>query len=638
MKRYQSKAAAIARTDSLPSSRMLLLGSGVLLAAGLLASQVLAQDAPIIESHGYTNFGELKYPADFPHLDYVNPEAPKGGEIAIWSQGTFDSFNQYARQGVPAALNTIGSEALLTSTADDPYGAYCLLCTTLEYPEDLAWVTFNLRDDVTFADGTPMTAEDVLFSFNLFLEQGITEYRAVVEGFIDNVEIIGPYEIKFTFTDTASKRDRVTFAGGTPVFSKAWFEATGARLDKSSLEPFMSTGPYVLDSYDFNRQVIYARNENYWGEGLPMNLGRNNFDRIRVEYFADSSAAFEGFKSGAYTFRTESSSRDWATGYNFPALQKGYVVQETIPDGSVGTAQGFVFNLDDPTWQDPRVRQALAMMFNFEWSNETLFYGLYARPDSFWPNTDLAASGPPSDGEIAILQPLVDEGLLPESILTDDAVMAPVNRVEENTPARSVFRAAGALLDEAGWVTGSDGVRTKDGERLEVVILQFSPLFDRIVNPYIANLERLGVKGILDRVDSAQYVERRRSGDFDLANQSFQMSFEPSIGLEQWFASKTADDSSRNLMRLRNEAVDRILPTVIAASDLDEMTTAVHALDRVLRSIGFSIPQWYNADTWVAYYDMYRHPDVLPPLATGELDFWWYDAEAAERLRAAGAF
>ena len=186
-------------------------------------------------------------------------------------------------------------------------------------------------------------------------------------------------------------------------------------------------------------------------------------------------------------------------------------------------------------------------------------------------------------------------------------------------------------------MTGSDGMRTKDGEPLEVVILQFSPLFDRIVNPYIENLERLGVKGILDRVDSAQYVERRRSGDFDLANQSFQMSFEPSIGLEQWFASKTADDSSRNLMRLRNEAVDRILPTVIAASDLEEMATAVHALDRVLRSIGFSIPQWYNADTWVAYYDMYRHPDVLPPLATGELDFWWYDAEAAERLQAAGA-
>lgn len=606
--------------------------------AGLIATApaVLGQDTTT--THAYSNFGAVKYGPDMAHLDYVNPDAPKGGEISISAMGTFDSFNNYSRKGVAAALATIGSESIVSTALDDPYGIYCFLCETMEYPEDLKWVTFNLRDDVTFADGTPMTAEDVLFSFNLFLEQGITEYRRIVEGFLEDVEIEDEHTITFTFTDQSPIRERIGFAGGTPVFSKAWFEETGTRLDDSSEEPFMATGAYVLESKDFNRQIVYAKNPDYWGTDHPMNIGRNNFDRIRVEYFADSQAAFEAFKAGAFTYRIENSSLIWATGYDFPALNEGNVIKEEIPDGTVGTAQSFVFNLDRETWQDRRVRKAAEMMFNFEWSNQALFYGLYDRVDSFWPGTDLAATGTPSEAEIAILQPLVDEGLLDASILTDEAVLPPVNTTDQNRPPRRMYREAGQILEDAGWVVGDDGLRRNEaGETLGLEILSFDPNFDRILNPYIENLRLLGFDAELNRVDTAQYVESRRAGDFDLVSHSFQMGFEPGIGLEQWFASKTADDSSRNLMRLRNDAVDAILPTVVDAETLDELRTSVHALDRVLRSIGFTVPQWFKPVHTVAYWDMYGRPDEIPPLGLGYLDFWWYDAEKHDALIETGA-
>ncbi|EAR50831.1 ABC peptide transporter, substrate binding protein [Oceanicola granulosus HTCC2516] len=633
----QPEAVASPRNPARPAGR-----SGLVLAAGLALWSVegRAQEAEgdVIVTHAYSNFGEVKYGPDMEHLDYVNPDAPKGGEIAIWSQGTFDSFNLYAFQGVAAALATIGSEAILAGTADDPYGAYCFLCTTMEYPEDLSWVQFNLRDDVTFQDGTPMMAEDVEFSMNLFLEQGISEWRLVRSTWLESMEVIDDHTIRFNFTDAAPMRDRVTFAGGTPIFSEAWFEETGQRLDEPSEVPLLSTGQYVLDEFDYNRNVIYRSNPDYWGFEHPLNIGRGNFETIRVEYFADASAAFEGFKAGEYTFRAENTSLLWATGYDFPALDKGWVVKETLPDGTVGTRQAFVFNLDREKWQDQRVRQAVELMFNFEWSNRTLFYGLYQRPDSFWPNTDLAATGTPTEGELAILEPLVEEGLLDESILTAEAVIPPVHDAEQNAPSRSQLREANALLQEAGWEIGDSGFYEKDGEVLEAVILQFSPQFDRIVNPFIENLNALGIRGELERVDASTYQERRLSGDFDLANAGFGMTLEPGTELEQWFASSTADESSRNLQRLRNEAVDRLLPIVTASETVDELQNSVRALDRVLRSLHFDVPQWYNAEHWVAYYDMFRHPEELPPYARGELDFWWYDAEAAEELRAAGAF
>lgn len=634
--RRQSRTVAKAKSDRSRQMRIWLGSTAILLGGALWAGQAFADGhEETIVSHGYTNFGELKYGSD-PVLDYVNPDAPKGGEFSQWSQGSFDSFNLYARDGTVGALTTMPYETVLTATADDPYGSYCYLCETLEYPESRDWVIFTLRDGITFSDGSPMTAEDVAFTFNLFQEQGITEYRNVVNQYIAGVEVLDEKRIKYVFTEDSPRRDVVGFAGGTPVFSKAWFEETGTRLDESSDAPFLGSGPYLLDEVDINRQIVYRKDPNWWGADLNINKGRNNFETIRVEYFADSSAAFEGFKSGTYTFRNENSSLQWATGYDFPAVDNGWVTVTELEDGAIGSGQGFVFNLDDPTWQDKRVRQAINMMVNFEWMNETLFYGLYDRPVSFWDNSGLVATGTPSEGELAILQPLVDDGLLDASILTDEATQPFTSTTAERPLDRRMLRAASALLDEAGWVV-EDGLRKKDGETLEAVFLQFSPQFDRIVNPIIENLKRLGVDARLDRVDTSQYIERRRSGDFDIVNHSLGQGYEPGTGLRQWFGSETADDSSRNLMRLRSEAVDALLPVVIEAETLEDLTVSTQALDRVLRAEAFWIPQWQKNVHTVAYYDMYRYKEI-PPLTLSPIDNWWIDAETAAELEAAGAF
>ena len=291
--------------------------------------------------------------------------------------------------------------------------------------------------------------------------------------FLKSVDILGPYKIKFSFTEDAPRRDVVNWVGGTSAWSRAWWDETGTRLDESSDAPFLGTGPYLLDSVDIGRQIVYRKDPNWWGADHPASIGRNNFETIRVEYFADSSAAFEGFKSGAYTFRAENSSKQWATGYEFPAVEKDWVKVAELPNGSIGSAQAFVFNLDRPQWQDPRVREAVRLMFNFEWSNESLFFGLYARVNSFWQNSDLEAKGAPSQGELTILQPLVDEGLLPASMLTNDVVMAPPSATSQRSLDRSNLRRASALLDEAGWVAGDEVESQPFDGRIEVAVTEF---------------------------------------------------------------------------------------------------------------------------------------------------------------------
>ncbi|NNL48422.1 MAG: ABC transporter substrate-binding protein, partial [Acidimicrobiia bacterium] len=366
------------------------------------------------------------------------------------------------------------------------------------------------------------------------------------------------------------------------------------------------------------------------------NVGRFNFDSIRIEYFSDSTAALEAFKAGEFLFKNENSSKDWATAYDFPKLNDGTIIKEEVPDGSIGSAQAWVFNLRREAWQDPDVREAARLMFNFEWSNQTLFYDLYERVNSFWENSDLEATGTPSEGELAILEPLVADGLLPEAILTDEVAMSPESGPQNFD--RKNLRRASRLLEGAGWEIGDDGKRRKDGQVLTLDILSFSPTFDRIINPFVENLNRVGIDAKLDRVDIAQYQERRRNGDWDLVNHTFSMTFEPGDSLKQWYASITAEDSSRNLMYLKDPAVDRLIDTVVEARTLEDLTTATHALDRVLRSYGFWVPQWFKDVHTVAYYDVYRHPDPLPPYSLGDTDLWWWDAGAAERLKAQGAF
>lgn len=634
--RSTAKAATQSQTAGLSKWGLMLAGSVLAIGAATLVRADGHEEITI--SHGYTNFGELKYPVDMVHLDYVNPDAPKGGEMSVAAQGTFDTFNNFTREGAAAAGTTILYESIMTATADDPYGSYCYLCSTIEYPESKDWVIFNLRTDVTFADGTPMTADDIAFTHNLFMTQGLPEYVNVVSQYLNGTEVLGPYRIKFFFAEDAPRRDVISFAGGTTVFSQAWFEETGARIDESTDVPFMGSGAYVLGSFDTNRQVIYERDPDWWGAEHPLNIGQANFDSIRYEYFTDSAAAFEAFKAGEYTFRQENSSLQWATGYEFESIENGWVQKEELTDGRIGRAQAFIFNLRDPKFQDPAVRAAIRLMFNFEWSNETLFYGLYNRVESFWQNSDLEAHGVPSAGEVALLQPLVDSGLLDASILTDSVTISPTSSASRPTD-RSNLRLASDLLDGAGWIAGDDGMRRKDGETLSLEFLSYAPSFDRIINPYVESLQRLGVDANLNRVDFAQYVDRLQAPvDFDIITHTMTQGFEPGTGMRQWFGSETAADSSRNLMGLQDEAVDRLLDIVINSDTLEGMTTATHALDRVLRAEGFWVPQWNNDKYFVAYYDMYEFPDPLPPFALGNMSFWWYNAERAEELEAAGAF
>lgn len=612
-------------------------GTFAALAGAVFAAAPLWAQDTVITAHGISTFGELQLPADFTHLPYVNPDAPKGGEISVWAFGGFDSMNPYSIKGRAAGLSSAPYEAILTGTADEIGASYCLLCTTLEYPEDRSWVIFNLRPEVTFSDGTPLTAEDVMFTYQTFLAKGLTDFRTVLATQVESVEVLGPHRIKFTFKADVPHRDLPASMGGLPVISKAHYEANALDLEESTMTPMLGSGPYVPGRIDVGKSVTWVRNPDYWGADLPLNQGRGNFDTIRIEYYSDYDAAFEGFKAGNYTFRNEASSIKWATGFDFPEVANGQIVKAELADGSKAPGQAFLFNLRREKFQDPRVREAIGLMFNYEWSNATLFYGIYARIDSIWENTWLEATGTPTPAEATILQPLVDEGLLPATILTDEAVMAPTSG--ERQLDRPNLRRASALLDEAGWTVGSDGRRRNAaGQVLSVEMLNDSPSFDRIMNPYIENLKALGIDARLTRVDNAQMEARTRppSYDFDMITGNARSDYISGSELKQFYGSETADVSAFNIMGLKSPAVDRLINVVMASQSLDDLTVATQALDRVLRAERFWVPQWYKDVHTIAYYNMYEHPETLPPYALGELDFWWYNAEKAEALRAAG--
>ncbi|MFT5343814.1 MAG: microcin C transport system substrate-binding protein, partial [Paracoccaceae bacterium] len=382
---------AALRTRSIdPASYMRWFGALGLSMLVLLAGAHLAraQDT-IIKSHGFAEFGELKYPKGFKHFDYVNPDAPRGGELAYAAQGTFDGFNPYTRKGRAGARSASQYESLLTPSYDESGSFYGLVAESLEYPENQDWVIFNLRPEARFSDGTQITADDVVFSHDLLLDQGLKSYAEAVRKRIPKAEALSPLRVKFSFAADISRRSLISQVGGTPIYSKAWFEADpeNRRLDEPRLEPGIGSAPYVLDNYDINRRIVYKRNPDYWGDAINVNIGRNNFETIRIEYFADSVAAMEAFKAGEYTFRQENSSKGWATSYDFPALTAGNVVQEELIDGNVPSAVGFVMNLTRPQFQDIRVRAAVQLAFNFEWTNESLQYGLFQQRHSFWQGT-----------------------------------------------------------------------------------------------------------------------------------------------------------------------------------------------------------------------------------------------------------
>lgn len=601
----------------------------------LAVATSLPASADVITAHGISTFGELKYGADFQHLDYVNPDAPKGGEISLWGFGSFDSMHPYSTKGRSGQYSSIFFESLLEGSSDEPDSVYGLVAESLEYPEDRSEVIFNMRPEARFSDGSPLTAADVVFSYEVLRDKGLPSFRAVIEKQIESAEALGPHRVKFTFKDGVPTRDLPQTVGGLPIFSKAYYETSGADFEESTLTPAIGSGPYVLESIDVGQQIIYKRNPDYWGKDLPINKGRHNFDTIRIEYFADYNSAFEGFKAGTYTFRSEASSKIWATAYDFPAIEKGWAVKDTPPDGTLASGQSFLFNLRRERFQDIRVRKAIGMMFNFEWSNKTLFYGIYARMQSYWENSYLKASGMPQAGELAFLTPLAD--ILPQGVLDSPAVTPPIS--SERQLDRKKLRAASALLDEAGWPVGDDGMRRNAaGDTLKLEFLNDSQSFDRVINPFVENLRKLGVDAVHTRVDNAQATERERNFHFDIVTGNFRTSLTSGAGLKQYFGSETADISIFNLAGYKSEAADRLIENVIAAEDRETLNDATRALDRVLRAEVFWVPQWFRNTHNIAYYDMYRYPDTLPPYALGVLDFWWFDQDAYARLKAEGAF
>ena len=633
-KHHTGGRVAVRRNDA-PQKALIATGALVL---ALMGWAVAARAETVITAHGISTFGDLKYPADFKHLDYVNPDAPKGGEISEWTQGGFDSMNPFSVKGRAGALSSAMLESVMVGTYDEIGASYCLLCETIEYPEDRSWVIFNLRADAKFSDGTPVTGDDLVFAYETFLNKGLSDFRTIFAQEVESVELLAPLKVKFTFKPGIPHRDLPAKVGGLNVFSKAHYLANKLDMEESFMTPYLGSGPYMVDKIDVGQTLVYRRNPDYWGKDLPIMKGTGNFDTIRIEYFADTNAAFEAFKSGTYTFRNENSSKSWATQYDFPAVASGAVKKDLIDSGAKANGQAFLFNLRRETFKDPKVREAMSLMFNFEWSNTTLFYGIYARINSIWENSWLAAEGPASPEEVAILQPLVDEGLLPASILTDTPVMGATSG--ERQLDRGNLRKASALLDEAGWAVGADGMRRNaKGEALKVEFLNDNPSFDRVINPFVENLRALGIDAKLTSVDDAQFTERTRppAYDFDIITGNARSDYLSGSELKQFYGSATADDSAFNIMGLKSPAVDKLIEVIMATKTKDELTIATKALDRVLRAERFWIPQWYKNQHTVAYFDMFEHPQNMPPYALGEMDIWWYNAEKAAALKASGA-
>ena len=631
---------AYAITRSAQDRRLPLLALITVSLVWLLANVARAEEqGEMVVSYGYSFYGDLTYPEDYAHFSYVNPDAPKGGEISFAALGTFDSMNPYSRKGRGGRLSTIMYESLLGDGPADTYGEYYgLLAHKVEYPATKDWVIFHMRPEARFSDGTPVTAHDVLFSHNLLLEQGLPSYAAAVKKRIPNAEVLDDYRIKFYFTEGISRRSLIDQVGGVPVWSKSWYEETGARLDESRLETSPGSGPYMIDEIDVNRRIVYKRNPDYWGWDLPINQGRHNFDRIRVEYFGDDTASFEAFKAGEYAFRQEGDSKKWATLYDFPKIQSGAVIKAELSDGTPPTPTGIIFNLGREVLQDRRVRQAVALAYNFEWTNESLQYGLYDQRASFTQNTPLMPEGPPEGAELEFLQSLGE--LVPPEMLTEPPLMPHTSNPARLTDRRNL-RQAMRLLDEAGWAVGDDGLRRNaSGELLKLTFLFNTAqegTLSAVMENFVSNLGKMGIDAVLEKVDPSQYTLRERDRDYDLVFDFYRPFLGTGTGLMQMYGSTDAEISLFNPAGLASPLVDAIIQASLLAESREEETVTLSALDRALRYEFFMIPVWYNPNYWVAHYDQYAYPEPLPPYDLGFLDFWWYDAEKAAELRAAGA-
>ncbi|SLN52835.1 Oligopeptide-binding protein AppA precursor [Roseivivax jejudonensis] len=600
----------------------------------------------IITSHGYTFFeGNLVYPEGFEQLNYVNPDAPRQGELVIATTGTFDSMNPYSRQGRAYIYSIFPTESLFaesvsgeTFPADDNDGFYGLLAERIEYDEGKTFATFHMRPEARFSDGEPVTAHDFIFSMNLILEQGLPSYRNAVSQRLTGAEALDDHTVRVTFAEGVSRRSLIESVGMMPVWPEHWFEETGARLDESRLETPPGSGPWLIEEVEPNRRIVLARDPDYWGWDLPINRGRHNYDRIRVEFFADSTATFEAFKAGNVSYRSEGDPRLWATAYDFPAVERGDVIREEFPNGLPPANVGFVFNLRRDIMQDKRIREAVSLAYNFEWTNQSLQYGLYEQRASFAQDYRTQATGVPEGAELEFLQGLGD--VVPEEMLTEE-VRTPHSSNPDSLSDRRNLRQAMRLLDEAGWEVGDDGIRRNaDGETLSLFIpypTNVSPIVESIHETFAQNLEAMGIQPRLERLDPSQFSLREREFDFDMVYTDYPALTGTGAGLNQYFGSEAADYSLFNPAGLASPLIDAIIAASLETQSQEEEDASVMALDRALRYEFIQIPMHYSDVSRVAYFNHLTPPDEMPPYAVGVLDFWWIDEDAAQQLRADGA-
>ena len=582
--------------------------------------------------HGLSLFGELKYPAGFERFDYVNPEAPKGGRARLFALGSFDSLNPFTFKGSAAGIVGQTFDTLMDASLDEAGSEYGLIAEAVKKPDDFSWVTYRINGAARFHDGSPITPEDVIWSLEA-LKAAHPFYNSYYAN-VTAAEQTADNEVTFRFSE-AGNRELPQIVGQIPVLSKTWWTGKNDKgetrdINNTTLEVPLGNGAYRITEVKPGKSVTIERVKDYWAADLPVNRGKNNFDEIFVIYYRDNTIAMEGFKGDEYDFRAESSSKDWATSYDFPAAKRGDVVKEEIylknPDGM----QAYVFNTRRERFADARVRQALNYAFDFEWANQNLFFGQYARTASYFANSELAWTGLPEGKELEILNEVKDQ--VPPEVFTEE-YKNPVYATPQDK--RNNLRTAAKLFSEAGWTVGNDRVlRNAKGEDFTIEFLLVSPLFERVVLPYVSQLELLGIKSTVRTIDSAQYERRVQAFDYDCIVGSWGQSLSPGNEQRNFWGSAAADrEGSRNFVGIKNPAVDKLIDRIIFARDREELVAACRALDRVLLWNHYVVPMWNIPYERIAYWNRFGRPEKLPDHSIGFPAIWWWDADKAGKVK-----
>lgn len=584
---------------------------------------------------GASLMGEPKYEAGFAHFDYVNPKAPKGGVLRMSESGTFDSFNPVIAKGNAVAGLALIYQTLMTRAHDEISSEYGEIAEALKYPADFSSVTYRLNPKARWNDGRPITPEDVVWSFRAQVDNDPS--RAFYYKHVTKAEATGPNEVTFTF-DQAGNRELPQIVGELLVLPKHWWEGTDASgkkrsITETTLEPPLGSGAYRIAKFDAGRSIVYERVKDWWAADLPTEVGQNNFDEIRYEYFRDETAELEGFKADTYDVRFENTAKNWATAYDFPARNDGRVVMEKIPQTGSGVMVGFVPNLRREKFRDPRLRLALSYALDYEEMNRTLFFGEYERISSYFYPTELASSGLPQGAELEILKEAEKAGPIPPEVYTK-TFTNPV--AADPVAARANLKEAMRLLGAAGWTQKGGKLVSASGEPLRIELLLNGAAFEKVAIRWRENLGKLGVDLAIRIVDSSQYVNRVRAHDYDMIYTGWGESLSPGNEQQYFWGSDAADrEGAQNWAGIKNPAIDAIIKRILYAKDRPELVAATHALDRVLLWNHYVVPGWTAANTRMARWNRFSHPDPLPAYSTGFPTVWWWDAEKAAKTGAA---